>query len=161
MPAHGNLPLEDNSEVGEALPGRCRFPASAPVLSSSQPKKQNHSLPRGPPGRGFCGFPYLWSGRHRFDSWMDQVRKGLVIPIHVFSHQPQCPRANLVAWKSMVCREPSLLVQPGLKGHILGTSSLGPEHTVPFHGHWGATAKHTYIHSCMHPQKLYKNPTYF
>ena len=40
MQAYGSLALEDNSEVGEDVV----FPASTPVPSSSQPKKQTHSL---------------------------------------------------------------------------------------------------------------------
>ena len=41
----GRLALENNSEVDEVARGRCVvFPASVPALSSSQPKKQTHSL---------------------------------------------------------------------------------------------------------------------
>ena len=38
------LALEDNLEVGEAVGVDVVFPASAPVPSNSQPKKQTHSL---------------------------------------------------------------------------------------------------------------------
>ena len=45
MQAYGSLASEDNSKVGEAVVGSdVIFPASAPVPSSSQPKKQTHSL---------------------------------------------------------------------------------------------------------------------
>ena len=46
MQAYGSLALEDNLEVGEAVLGRCSIflHLHAPVPSSSQPKKQIHSL---------------------------------------------------------------------------------------------------------------------
>ena len=43
MQVYGSLALEDNSKIGEAE-RHIAFPASAPMPSSSQAKKQIHSL---------------------------------------------------------------------------------------------------------------------
>ena len=45
MQVYGRLALEDNSEVGEVVLGKCSISCiCTPVPSSSQPKKQTHSL---------------------------------------------------------------------------------------------------------------------
>ena len=59
MQAFGSLALEDNLEVGEAVAGQTYIviPASAPVPSSSQPKKQAPSLQRVLLGEDLVIFP--------------------------------------------------------------------------------------------------------
>ena len=67
--AYGSLVLKDNLELGEVV-----FPASAPIPSSSQPKKHTHSW-------GFAG---LIPGRTN----CNRAWNGPGIPLHGFSAYP-------------------------------------------------------------------------
>ena len=70
MQAYDNLALEDNLEIGQAVLGKVL--TSAPVPSSSQPKKHTHSLRKDLVSSSTCE-----GGGCRFNSRKDQLQKGL------------------------------------------------------------------------------------
>ena len=116
------------------------FPASASVPSSSQQKKQTHSLQQ--ERIWWFSLLVMWeiSGSiPRRINW-----NGPGIPLHGFSTQPYSLRAKLAAWQSMVCRKPSLLTLFGKIGLLWKPSLLGPVHAVPFNEQ-RAIVKHTDI----------------
>ena len=115
--AYGRLALEDNSEVGEAVLGRCSISCVCTSAFYLPAKEADSQHVMGPSGRGFGEFSYLWSvgvassipGRTNCKrAWIDPG-----IPLYGVSDQPLCPRAKLAACQPMVCCEPCLLAQSG------------------------------------------------
>ena len=77
MQAYGSLALENNSEVGEAVLGRCSISCLYTSAFKLPAKEADPQLAMGPPRKGFGDFPYLSSGGRLVDSLKEQLQKGL------------------------------------------------------------------------------------